>query len=119
MSDDHPKVSKTAIYPVLVQSDAERPEAGYGLMVPDLPGCFSAGDTYEELAQMGREAIELHLQSYLDDGQAFPEPTPVSRLDHYLKDPEYGGEAWLLIEVTLPDQRGEWRAHREAPVAAA
>ncbi len=32
-------------YPVLVHKD---PESDYGVTVPDLPGCFSAGETLNE-----------------------------------------------------------------------
>lgn len=31
----------------------------YGVTVPDLPGCFSAGDTLEEALDNTREAIAL------------------------------------------------------------
>jgi predicted RNase H-like HicB family nuclease len=30
--------------------------------VPDLPGCVATGDTLEEVEQMIRKAIELHLE---------------------------------------------------------
>ncbi len=33
----------------------------FGVVVPDLPGCFSAGDTLETAMESAREAIELWL----------------------------------------------------------
>ena len=32
-------------YPIVIHKD---PESCYGVTVPDLPGCFSAGNTVEE-----------------------------------------------------------------------
>ena len=35
---------------------------GYSVSVPDLPGCFSQGDTFEEAKKNITEAIELYLE---------------------------------------------------------
>ena len=42
-------------YPVIVHKD---PESDYGVTVPDLPGCFSAGETLDAALQEVVEAIE-------------------------------------------------------------
>jgi predicted RNase H-like HicB family nuclease len=34
----------------------------YSVTVPDLPGCFSAGDTLDEAVDMAREAIDAHCE---------------------------------------------------------
>jgi predicted RNase H-like HicB family nuclease len=34
-------------------------KAAFGVAVPDLPGCFSAGDTVEEAFDNAREAMRL------------------------------------------------------------
>ena len=41
---------------------------------PDLPGCISAGKTWEEIQEMIRQAIALHIECTLDDGEPLPEP---------------------------------------------
>jgi predicted RNase H-like HicB family nuclease len=41
---------------------------------PDLPGCVAVGDTPEEVAQLMREAIPLHIQSLREHGEAVPPP---------------------------------------------
>lgn len=53
----------------------ERTVTGFGVYVPDLPGCVSAGRTKEEAERNAHEAIELHLQGLRDAGQEIPEPT--------------------------------------------
>jgi predicted RNase H-like HicB family nuclease len=55
---------------VLHTDDGER----YGVTVPDFPGCFSGGDTLELGLQNVEEAIDMHVETLIDDGQ----PTPLS-----------------------------------------
>ena len=45
-------------FPVVIHKDET---SGYGITVPDLPGCFSAGDSIEEAIPSGHEAIACHL----------------------------------------------------------
>ena len=42
-------------------------ESGYWASVRELPGCFSSGDTLEELQENLREAIMLHLETLEED----------------------------------------------------
>jgi predicted RNase H-like HicB family nuclease len=39
----------------------EEQEGGYSAEVPALPGCFSEGETLEDVLRNVREAIECHL----------------------------------------------------------
>ena len=47
---------------------------GYGVYVPDLPGCTSGGDTLRESLSNAEEAILLHLDGMLEDGDGLPQP---------------------------------------------
>lgn len=42
-------------------------EGGYSVYVPDLPGCVSQGETFEEAKKNIKEAIELYLETTDDD----------------------------------------------------
>lgn len=42
--------------------------------VPDLPGCITTGRTVEEIERNIREAIELHIEGLIEDGEPVPEP---------------------------------------------
>ena len=64
-------------YPIAIHKDSN---SDYGVIVPDLPGCFSAGSTIDEALLMAREAVELHLQGLLDDGQTIPLPSDIETL---------------------------------------
>lgn len=45
---------------------------GYTVTVPLLPGCISEGDTREEALANIREAIELYVESLIDDDEIIP-----------------------------------------------
>ena len=46
----------------------------YGVVVPDLPGCFSAGNTLDEALSNAKEAILLHLEGLMDEKMSVPVP---------------------------------------------
>ena len=82
------------LYPVAVEAgDAKH---AFGVVVPDLPGCFSAGDTFEEALVNAREAIELHVEGLLDASEQVPAPSPVDKL---VADPDLKGFVWAFIDV--------------------
>ncbi len=81
-------------YPIAIENgDAKH---AFGVVVPALPGCFSAGDTLDEALTNAREAILLHLEGLLDNGKAFPAPTPIENLR---KERSYRGWTWAVVEV--------------------
>lgn len=49
-------------------------EGGYSVEFPDLPGCFSFGDTLNEAAAMGADAAKTYMASLLSREEAIPEP---------------------------------------------
>jgi predicted RNase H-like HicB family nuclease len=70
----------------------------YGVVVPDLPGCYSAGDTLEEALENVKEAIDLHVETMLEDGQTLP----VARsLDEHQANPEFAGWIWAVAEAPV------------------
>lgn len=52
----------------------EEGPTSFGAYVPDLPGCVAAGETREEVLQLIREAIELHVEDLKKGGHAVPAP---------------------------------------------
>ena len=53
----------------------EKGPNNFSAYVPDLPGCTSAGDSFDETLQGIREAIEGHLDVMRQYGEPIPEPT--------------------------------------------
>ncbi len=70
-------------YPVVIHKD---PDSDYGVTVPDLPGCFSAGETLDEALGMAKEAIELHIEGLIAEGVPIPAPQPIEHHRLHNKD---------------------------------
>ena len=58
-------------YTIILHPDFE--EGGYTVTVPALPGCVTQGETIEEAIAMAKDAIRLHVETLLADGEAIPE----------------------------------------------
>jgi predicted RNase H-like HicB family nuclease len=66
-------------FTVVIEPD----EKGYHAYVPALPGCHSFGDTVEEAQTNILEAIEVHIETMLEDGESVllqREPVFITRL---------------------------------------
>jgi len=59
-------------YPITLYSE---PDGGYTVMVKDLPGCISQGDTLEEAIQNIQAAKEAWLETALDCNDEIPLPS--------------------------------------------
>ncbi len=76
------------------------PDGGFGILFPDLPGCTSSAENWEEIGSKAREASALWLEGEWYDNHPIPEPTyewepfehdyraPIARLDG-LPEPEH------------------------------
>ena len=53
----------------------ERGSTNLSAFVPDLPGCVTTGRTVDEIERNIREAIELHIEGLMEDGDPVPEPS--------------------------------------------
>ena len=98
-------------YAIIIHKD---PDSDYGVTVPDLPGCFSAGDSYADALENAQEAIECHIEGMLEDGESLPAERPDQ---DYAELTEAGGVLALVtvdisklsgktkrINITLPER---------------
>lgn len=81
-------------YPIAIEPGDG--DTAFGVVVPDLPGCFSAGDTLDEAIANASEAIELWIETVLDDGGEVPMPGSIAA---HRENPEFSGWIWALAEV--------------------
>ena len=58
-------------YPIVLEQEED---GRYSVSAPDLPGCFSWGNTREEAMLHITEAIELWIESARADGEPVPPP---------------------------------------------
>ena len=83
-------------YPIAIEMGT--PTRAFGVVVPDLPGCFSAGDTLDEAMAGAEEAAAAWIDSALDAGEAIPAP---SALEALRENPEYRGWSFGVATVDL------------------
>ncbi|NOT84882.1 MAG: hypothetical protein HOP02_08930 [Methylococcaceae bacterium] len=85
---------------VMHSDDGQR----YGVTVPDLAGCFSAGDSLESALDAVKESVELHLEGLLEEGYEMPNIVPISL---HQKNPDYKDGIWALVDVDTSIFEGE------------
>ena len=76
----------------------KQPDSDFGVDFPDFPGCVTAGETLEDARRMAAEALQLHIEGMLEDGDAIPAP---SRLDEIMVDPDHRDGVAVLIDVSV------------------
>lgn len=82
-------------YSIVIHKDKG---SDYSVAIPDLPGCFSAGETIEEAITMAQEAAECHIEGMLMDAE--PIPTPMD-IEKHRENSDYKDGTWALIEVDI------------------
>ncbi len=56
----------------------EQDKDGYFVLCPELQGCYSQGETYEEALENIRDAIKLHLEDRISAKEDLPETKSIS-----------------------------------------
>ncbi|MDO9288841.1 MAG: type II toxin-antitoxin system HicB family antitoxin [Thermodesulfovibrionales bacterium] len=56
----------------------EKDSFGYFASCPELQGCYTQGDTYEEVSENIKDAIRLHIEDRIESGEDIPQSESVS-----------------------------------------
>lgn len=84
------------LYPIAIESGDQH--HSYGVTVPDLPGCFSAGDTLDEAIANAKQAIISHIELLVEMEADFPMPSKIEDLSNKAEYQEY---IWAIVEVDV------------------
>jgi predicted RNase H-like HicB family nuclease len=82
-------------FPVVLHTDDG---IRFGVTVPDLPGCFSTGDTFDDALTSVIEAIDLHLEGMTEDGSDLPMPQPIAT---HRTNPDFAKGVWAVVDVDV------------------
>ncbi|QBR83836.1 type II toxin-antitoxin system HicB family antitoxin [Legionella israelensis] len=88
-------------YPVVIHKDEN---SDFGVMVPDIAGCYSAGNTYDEALNNVIEAIECHLEGLLLDNESIPVG---SSMDSWVDNEEFKEGVWAFVDIDLSQISGK------------
>ena len=83
------------MYPAVFDFDEE--DGGYSVSWPDLPGCFTQGDTAEEAMIRAQEAMALYLEPEDNTDPEYPHPTDIADVEK----PEIGFVNYVTTDVDL------------------
>ncbi|MNJ25153.1 hypothetical protein D3C77_195900 [compost metagenome] len=90
------------LFPIAILPGDE--QHAWGVEVPDIPGCFSAGDDLDDAMAMAREAIEGHLEILAQDGQMIPK---ASKVTTHATNPAFAGCTWAVIDIDITKYLGK------------
>lgn len=90
------------LYPIAIEPGDDI--HAFGVVVPDIPGCFSAGDTLDEAIANAREAIDFHLSGLSEDDAEIPVASAVA---HHQAKPEFAGWIWAVVDVDITRYMGK------------
>ena len=65
---------KTYRFSVVVEKDQD----GYFAFCPELQGCYTQGETYEEALENIKDAVRLHVEDRIEAGEEIPQPESIS-----------------------------------------
>ena len=90
------------LYPIAIEpGDAEH---AFGVIVPDIPGCFSAGESLQEAIEAAHEAICGHLELLAEADEDIP---AASTVDELARREDLQGCTWALVNVDITPYLGK------------
>ncbi len=84
------------LYPIAIERGDK--DTAHGIIVPDIAGCFSAADNYNDVFDNAIEAITGHLECLAELDEDIPLP---SNIEQYIDDPEFEGMTWAVVAVDV------------------
>lgn len=90
-------------YPIAIEPP-KGPSECYGVTVPDLPGCFSSGETIDEAIESTKEAIELQLEGLSEDGLEIP---GASLIESFIGHDNFIGYTWAFVDIDVTRYLGK------------
>ncbi len=61
-------------FSVIIEKDKD----GYFAFCPELQGCYTQGNTYEDVLENIKDAIKLHVEDRIDEGEEVPQIESIS-----------------------------------------
>ena len=88
-------------FPVVLHKDAD---SDYGVTFPDVAGCFTAGASVSEALENAQEALALHFEGLVADGDALPQ---AQEIDVHLNNPDFAGGVWAVVDFDVAPYLGK------------
>ncbi len=86
-------------YIAIIHKDAD---SDFGVSFPDFPGAVTAGSTLDDAHGMASDALQLHIEGLIEDGEAIPEPMSLEEAMH---DPNNRAGVAILVPLAAPQPK--------------
>ncbi len=88
---------------IAYQELGDGPDDGWDVIFPDLPGCISQGDTAQEAMENAVEALALHIEGMVADGQELPAPSrPNVPLPEWIDESAMQTPIHAFLQIEVP-----------------
>jgi len=81
------------LIPIVIYKESD---STYGVVVPDVPGCYVAEDTFEKAILSAKIAIEFHLETLVEEGMEVP---ILADFEEHKNNPDYADGIWTLVDI--------------------
>lgn len=92
------------LYPIAIEKEIYDGKPVYGVIVPDVLGCITVGDTIEEAYENIREALMFHLEGLAEDGDEIPIATSIEK---HINNSDYEGMSWAMADIDVSKYLGK------------
>ncbi|HTQ99453.1 MAG TPA: type II toxin-antitoxin system HicB family antitoxin [Candidatus Acidoferrum sp.] len=94
-------------YPVAIEWGDDN--VATGIVIPDIPGTHTAGDSVEAAYAAVVEIAHIQLEALLALDKELPLPSRIEKLKGL---PEFAGYGWGIVEIDITPYLGKQAAHR-------
>lgn len=87
---------------IAYQNRGDGPDDGWDVIFPDFPGCISQGDSAQSAMENAAEALALHVDGMVAEGESLPDSSRVDQaLPDWVLDNEMSNriDAFLTVEI--------------------
>lgn len=88
-------------YPIAIEWGNEH--TATGIIIPDIPGAATAGDSYDLAYIAALEVADIRLTEIIENGDPIPPPSSV---EAHRNNPEYSGCGWGVIDIDMTPYTG-------------
>ena len=78
--------------------------SNYGVTVPDLPGCFSAGASVAQALGNLQEAMAIHFEGLIADNERLPR---AQEIHVHMANEDYEGGMWAVVDFDVTPYLGD------------
>ncbi|MFC7368410.1 type II toxin-antitoxin system HicB family antitoxin [Vreelandella zhaodongensis] len=89
-------------YPIAIEWGDD--QYATGIVIPDIPGAITAGDTTEQAYQLAVEVAHIQLEELANEGKDIPMPRSIAE---HRKNPEFEGWGWGIIDIDVTPYLGK------------